>query len=43
MLLANRINHPSSPIHNLFADNLHDMIMGDATATETNSTMFAGE
>lgn len=29
MLLANRINHPTSEMHQLFADCLYDLIMGD--------------
>ena len=32
LLLANRINHPTSDMHRLFADALFDRIMGDAEA-----------
>ena len=40
-LLANRINHPTSEMHELFADALYELIMSDAqNATETESTMF---
>jgi len=41
MLLANRINHPISEMHQLFADSLYDMIIGDAQNTaESQTTMF---
>ena len=41
MLLANRINHPISEMHSLFADSLYDVIMGDTTeARESDSTMY---
>jgi lysophospholipase L1-like esterase len=41
MLLANRINHPTSEMHNLFADSLYELIMGDGTeAKDSDSTMF---
>lgn len=40
-LLANRINHPSSAMHKLFADSLYDMIIGTDKNTAANeSTMF---
>lgn len=41
MRLANRINHPTSEMHHLFADALFEMIMGEEkTAAENSSTMF---
>ena len=41
MLLANRINHPTSEMHNLFADSLYDMIIGeDCNAAASDSTMY---
>ena len=41
MLLANRINHPVSEMHTIFADSLYDAIMADAKAgTKTSCTMF---
>lgn len=42
MLLANRINHPTSEMHHLFADALYEMIMeeGDASAGESDDAMF---
>jgi len=41
MLLANRINHPISEMHQLFADSLYEMIMGNSQNTaEEQSTMF---
>ncbi len=44
MLLANRINHPISEMHSLFADSLYDIIMdGETNKTESNSTMFSVE
>lgn len=43
LLLANRINHPISEMHKLFADSLYDTIMGDALNDKTSdSTMFNG-
>ncbi len=41
LLLANRINHPVSEMHKLFADELYDMIIGNSQNTTRNdSTMF---
>lgn len=43
MLLANRINHPSSEMHQLFADALYHMILDQEDAEiASDSTMFAG-
>ena len=43
MLLANRINHPTPEMHQLFADRLYDAIMAEATdGSEDCSTMFSG-
>ena len=42
MLLANRINHPIAEMHQLFADSLYEVIMGQPQdATESDSTMLA--
>lgn len=42
MLLANRINHPVSPMHQLFANALYEMIMGDGENTKkSDSTMYS--
>lgn len=44
MLLSNRINHPTPKMHNLFADSLFDMIMGDVKEDgSTDSTMYKGK
>ncbi len=41
LLLANRINHPTIEMHQLFADALYDMIMGDTQTTAAKqSTMY---
>ena len=40
MMLANRINHPTSEMHKLFADSLYDMIMGDAETRKNESSMY---
>ena len=41
MLLANRINHPTPEMHNLFADRLYEVIMGEGVATKDgDSTMY---
>ena len=41
LLLVNRINHPTSEMHQLFADSLYDMIIGDTKNTSDNqSSMF---
>lgn len=41
MLLANRINHPVSGMHSLFADSLYEMILGDVVnGRERDSSMF---
>lgn len=41
MLLCNRINHPSSEMHQLFADELFAMIIGKTdVVTSAESTMF---
>ena len=43
MLLANRINHPVSSMHQLFCDSLYEMIMGqESAATSGDSTMVTG-
>jgi lysophospholipase L1-like esterase len=40
-LLANRINHPTAEMHELFANLLYDYLIGDGTNTaKTESTMF---
>ena len=40
-LLANRINHPTREMHNLFADSLFDIIFDEQTTTNTTeSTMI---
>ena len=42
-LLANRINHPTPEMHELFAEELYRVIMGDGENTAKNeSTMFVG-
>ena len=44
MLLANRINHPTSEMHKLFADSLYDMIIGDSKNTaKDESSMYKKE
>ncbi len=44
MLLANRINHPVSEMHRLFADALYAMLVGDAPGgMEGDSTMYRPE
>ena len=41
MLLANRINHPVPEMHELFAESLYSIIMGDGQNTvESSSTMY---
>lgn len=41
LLLANRINHPTSQMHRLFADELYSIIIGEDTAQkQSDSTMF---
>ena len=41
MLLANRINHPTSEMHKLFADMLFDIIMGkDFDKKDSSTTMY---
>ncbi len=41
LLLANRINHPTKQMHQLFADALFDALFGDFEASlNTESTMF---
>lgn len=41
MLLINRINHPTPEMHELFANALYEIIMGDGENTATtSSTMF---
>ena len=41
MMLANRINHPTSEMHTLFADSLYDILIGDGeSGKESDSTMF---
>lgn len=43
LLLANRINHPISEMHKLFADRLYDTLMRDTCSEKTSdSTMFNG-
>lgn len=43
MLLANRINHPVSEMHKLFADALYQMIMGEGVCeAKEESTMYTG-
>ena len=38
-LLINRINHPCSEMHKLFADSLYEMIIGEGTGGEGDSGM----
>ena len=41
MMLANRINHPTSEMQTLFADSLYDIIIGDGVSDKaSDSTMF---
>lgn len=41
MLLANRINHPTSPMHQLFADSLYELVIPqDKKSTLDGSTMY---
>ena len=41
MLLANRVNHPTSEMHKLFADRLYDMIIDkEQSEKEGDNTMF---
>lgn len=41
LLLANRINHPISEMHHLFADSLYDVIMSDVKCdNKEESTMY---
>ena len=43
MLLANRINHPTPEMHELFADKLYEAIMGEGeNIKSSDSTMFKG-
>ena len=43
MLLANRINHPTSEMHNLFADSLYEIIIGEENdQKQSDSTMYNG-
>lgn len=43
MLLANRINHPTRAMHELFAENLFQLIFADTELKESdNNTMFRG-
>lgn len=43
MLLANRINHPTRAMHELFAENLFQLIFEDVELKESdNNTMFRG-
>ena len=43
MLLANRINHPTRAMHELFAESLFQLIFADAELKESdNNTMFRG-
>jgi lysophospholipase L1-like esterase len=44
MLLVNRINHPTSEMHKLFADELYKMIIGEEECfVENSSGMYQGE
>ena len=44
ILLANRINHPTSEMHNLFADSLYEIIIGEENSQkQSDSTMYKGE
>ena len=43
MLLANRINHPISEMHTLFADSLYEIIIGEENnQKQSDSTMYNG-
>ena len=44
MLLANRINHPTQEMHNLFADSLFELLIGEETGNKkSDSTMYNGK
>lgn len=44
MMLVNRINHPTSELHKLFAEELYKMIIGeDTSSVENSSGMYQGE
>ena len=41
MLLVNRINHPTSEMHKLFADSLYDMLIGnDSSSSDADDAMI---
>ena len=44
MLLANRINHPTKEMHELFAQSLFEMLFPDqaTSVTDNESTMYKG-
>lgn len=39
MLLSNRINHPTAEMHELFAEELYKIIIGDATSAASDETV----
>ena len=43
LLLANRINHPTSEMHDLFANALYEMLISDAQADESRETAMYQE
>jgi len=38
LLLANRINHPITKMHSLFADMLYDIIVGEEVSDKTSDS-----
>ena len=42
LLLSNRINHPCAEMHELFAEELYRMMIGDATASDHVETVCVG-
>lgn len=42
LLLANRINHPVSEMHHLFADSLYEMILGDTKEAKSGDDAMFG-
>ncbi len=42
-LLANRVNHPTSEMHKLFADSLYDVIMGETQNDRADTSTMIGD
>ena len=42
LMLINRINHPTSEMHELFAESLYEMLLPQADAAASDSTMYKG-